>query len=127
MGIEFIKIGVIGGGKTGTPLIQKLLEYDFIKLIGVADVSLEAPGVLLAKDKDIFITQDYMEIANMDKKVDIIIDVSGDKEVREKIRIHFNETFNHHTILMPELIVVLMMSMAKGELIDTFHGYQVYN
>ena len=127
MGIEFIKIGVIGGGKTGTPLIQNLLQYDFIKLIGVADVSLEAIGVLLAKAKGIFITQDYMEIAHMDKKVDIIIDVSGDNKVREKIRTYFNETNNRHTVLMPELIAVLMMSMAKGELIDTFHGYQVYN
>ena len=124
---NYISIAVVGGGKTGTPLLQNLIDLDFIKVVGVADISEEAPGILIAKERGINITKNFMDFAQMGENIDIIVDVSGDKNVREKMRTYFNENNNNHTILMPELIAVLMMSMAHGELVKTFHGYQEYN
>lgn len=121
-----INIAFIGGGKTGTPLLKQLLETDFISLAGIADLDINAPGIQMAKEKGVFTTNDYMELVHMGKQIDILIDVTGVPEVGKNVIACMNEMGNKHTVVMREIIAILMMSLAKGELIETYHGYQKY-
>lgn len=121
-----INVAIIGGGKTGTPLLTQLLDADFVEVLGVADLDKNAPGMVLASEKGILVTSDYMELVRKGKEIDILIEVTGVVEVRKSIVAYLNETNNSHTVLMREIIAILMMSLAEGKLVDTFHGYQKY-
>ena len=121
-----IKIGIVGAGKTGKYLIEQLDKMAFIKIVLIADIDPAAPGVIYAKLRDIPVTTDFMDIARLGKKVDIIIDVTSKPEVRIGLRGHMLETENRHTIIVTELVAILLMSMAKGELAESFHGYHGY-
>lgn len=121
-----LKIGIIGAGKTGKYLIEQLQGFDFINIVMVADIQEDAPGFVFARGKGIPVTTDYMEVARLGKEVDIIVEVTGQKDVKLGLRAYMQENGNKHTVIVPELVAVLMMSMAKGELVDSFHGFQQY-
>ena len=78
-----------------------------------ADIDPAAPGVIYARLREIPVTTDFM-------------DVTGKPEVRIGLRGHMLETENRHTIIVTELVAILLMSMAKGELAESFHGYHGY-
>ncbi|NMG73181.1 oxidoreductase [Aromatoleum diolicum] len=120
--MQSIRIGLIGAGETGTPLLRQLLDASFVELVGVADLSDAQPGIRLAKERGVRTTNDFMDLARLGNGVDIIIDVTGVAKVREQLRNHFQETGNHHTIIMHELIAVLLMSLSQGKLVSTKHG-----
>ncbi len=117
-----IRIALVGAGETGTPLLRQLLDAPFVELVGVADLSESQPGMQLAKSRGVRTTLDFMDLARLGAGVDIIIDVTGVAKVRETLRQHFQETGNHHTIIMHELIAVLLMSLSRGELVTMKHG-----
>ena len=125
--MQKIRIGVIGAGETGTPLLKQLLDASFVEVIGVADLSQEMPGIKLARERGIKTTTDFMEIARLGNGVDILIDVTGVAKVREQLRDFFQQNGNHHTIIMHELIAVLMMSLSRNELITSKHDQHDYN
>lgn len=121
-----IKIGIIGAGKTGKPLIELLARQNFVEIVKVAEIKENAPGLKVARAHKIPWTIDFMEIARMGKEVDLIIEVTGVKEVRRQLRNFMVESQNIHTVIVPELVAILLVSMAKGQLVETFHGYQRY-
>lgn len=126
MGKGKINVAIVGGGKTGTPLIKQLLDAEFVQVLGVADLDVNAPGMVLAREKGVKVTTNYMDLAKLGNTVDIIIEVTGVADVRKNLVNYFNETGNKHTVILREIIAVLMMSLAQGELVETFHGYQKY-
>ncbi|MCZ4304205.1 oxidoreductase [Zoogloeaceae bacterium G21618-S1] len=121
-----IRIGVIGAGETGTPLLRQLIDASFIELVGVADLSDSQPGMLLVRDKGVHTTNDFMDIARMGTDVDIIIDTTGVPKVRESLRQHFQDSGNRHTVIMHETIVLLMMSLSQGKLVQGKHDTHDY-
>jgi len=122
-----IRIAVIGAGETGTPLLRQLLDAAFIDLLGVADLSDTQPGMQLAKSRGVRTTNDFMDLARLGEGVDIIIDVTGVSKVRDQLRHYLQETGNHHTIIMHELIAVLLMSLSQGQLVSAKHGAVDYD
>lgn len=125
MSTDKIKIAIIGAGQTGKPLIEQLCGMNFVDLVKVAEKNDDAPGVIFAGEKHIPITKDYMDIARMGTDVDLIIDVTGVKEIKNQLRAFMAENGNKHTVIVPELVAILLLSMAKGELVRG-HGYQEY-
>lgn len=119
--MENIRIGLVGAGETGTPLLTQLIAADFVKVVMVADLDDNMPGMRLARQHGIPTTRDFMDIARMGSEVDIVIDVTGVARVRDDLRGHFQGTGNHHTIIMHELIAVLLMSLSKGSLVSMKH------
>lgn len=122
-----IRIAIIGAGETGTPLLRQLLDASFVELIGVADLSDSQPGMQLAKSRGVRTTNDFMDLARLGNGVDIIIDVTGVAKVRDQLRHYLQETGNHHTVIMHELIAVLLMSLSLGKLVDAKHGAVDYD
>lgn len=115
-------VAVIGAGETGTPLLQQLIDAPFVQVMGVADLDPEAPGMRLARKHGVTTTTDFMELARQGEELDVLIDVTGVAKVREGLRQHMQDSDNHHTIIMHEVVVQLMLSLSKGELVSLKHG-----
>jgi predicted homoserine dehydrogenase-like protein len=120
--MEKIRIVLIGAGDTGTPLLQQLLAAEFVDVIGVADLNDDLPGIQLAKANGVPTTPDFMTLVSLGTAVDIIIDVTGVAKVRDQLRKYLQESGNHHTIIMHELIAVLLMSLSQGKLVSMKHN-----
>lgn len=120
--METIRIGVIGAGETGTPLLRQLLGAPFVDVVGVADLDDDAPGMVLAREHGRRTTLEFIELADLGEEVDILIDATGVPSVRDSLRATLQESGNRHTVIMHELIAVLMMSLSQGRLVDTKHG-----
>ncbi|OPX54970.1 Oxidoreductase family, NAD-binding Rossmann fold [Oceanospirillum multiglobuliferum] len=119
MNTDKFTIAVIGGGHAGLELLNKLFTADFIDIVGVADKNPEAPGMLLAKEHHVPITTDMQDLLKDSQQIDIIIDVTGVKAVRDGLRTHMQETGNYHTIIMHERISALLLSLFNGEMVET--------
>jgi two-component system sensor histidine kinase DegS len=79
-----IKVAIIGAGRGGTSLIEILHNDPFVKIIGVAEIDPHAPGIKLAQKLSIPITTQYTRFLHP-RKVDIIIDVTGNKSVERAL------------------------------------------
>lgn len=124
--MQTIRIGIIGAGETGTPLLEQLLNASFVQVVGIADLSDTLPGIKLARERGIKTTTDFMDIARLGNDLDILIDVTGVPAVREKLREFFQQSGNHHTIIMHEMIAVLMMSLSQNKLVSMKHNQTDY-
>lgn len=125
--MQKIRIGVIGAGETGTPLLTQLLDASFVEVVGVADLKDDMPGMAVARARGVKTTNDFMDIARLGNELDILIDVTGVSAVREKLRTFFQESGNHHTIIMHEMIAILMMSLSQNKLVSTKHNQVDYD
>lgn len=121
--MEKVKIALIGAGRTGTPLLRELLNYPYVEVLGVADLNPEAEGVKLARTKGIYTTDDPMELVKKGEEIDILIEVSGDRGLKRRIKDYFEEMGNKKTIIMHDLIARLFITVCTGrqELVPSFH------
>jgi predicted dinucleotide-utilizing enzyme len=122
-----INVGIIGAGETGAPLLELLLDAEFVNVMGVADLDPEQPGMVLAREHGVTTTPDFMDLARLGEAVDIMIDVTGVRAVRDQLRQHFEASHNNHTIIMHERIVMLVLSLINGELVEMKHGAVEYD
>ncbi|WP_029010192.1 oxidoreductase [Azospirillum halopraeferens] len=120
------RVAVIGAGETGTPLLRQLLDAPFVEVLGVADLDADAPGMRLARDAGVTTTTDFMELARLGDTLDLLIDVTGVAKVREALRRHMQDTDNHHTIIVHEVVVQLMLSLSQGRLVRFKHDSSEY-
>ena len=74
------KVAIIGAGRGGTALMEIFATDPLVQIVGVAECDPKAPGLGLAKQLNIPIMRDYRQLLAMER-VDLIIDVSGDREV----------------------------------------------
>ena len=116
-----IRIAIVGAGETGAPLLEQLLSADFVKVVGIADLNPDAPGMVLAQSHGVKTYNDFLELAQLGEDIDIFIDVTGVHKVRDALRHYMQETDNHHTVIMHELIAVLLLSLSKGKLVQIKH------
>lgn len=121
------RIVVVGAGETGTPLLKQLLTSSFVKVLGVADLDLAMPGIAIAKEYGVAVSNDFMDFLRLGKEVDVVIDVTGAPKVRETLRKFMVETGNDHTLIMHERIALLMMSLSAGKLVSGKHASMEYN
>jgi predicted homoserine dehydrogenase-like protein len=118
-----VRIAVVGGGRTGSPLIEQFLDIPYVELVGVADTDPESPGAKIAKDNGVFFTTDALLFAAKGDEIDLLIEVSGDPSVKRRMKDAFINEGNRHTIIMHDLVARLMISMVSetDELVPSFH------
>ena len=118
-----VKVGLIGAGRTGTPLLKEFLKYTYVEIIGVADINEKAQGIKLAVSKGIFTTTKPMGLVKRSADIDILIEVSGDMKLKKKIKEYLAKSRNKKTIIMHDLTARLFISMTtkKTKLIPGFH------
>ncbi len=79
-----IKIGVIGAGKGGLAILDMLSQNDDVEIVGICDVSINAPGIKRARELSISICKDYQELINNDE-IEVIINVTGNQSLHREI------------------------------------------
>lgn len=77
---------IIGAGRGGTALLEMFLEYSLVNVIGIVDINLDMPGILLAKQHGIATYQDDIQglAACKDYPDCIIYNLSHDESIAEK-------------------------------------------
>ncbi|MBA4370329.1 MAG: hypothetical protein C0418_01980 [Coriobacteriaceae bacterium] len=120
---EKVRVAIVGGGRTGSPLLADFLERPFVDVVGVADKDSSSPGAMLAKERGIFFTENADVLAAKGNDIDVIIEVSGDPSVKPALKDAFIAQGNRHTIIVPDLVARLVMSLSANseDLIETYH------
>jgi len=115
------KVMIVGAGKVGTAVLKILMESEVLQVYAVIDRNKQAPGILLAQKKDIITGSDWHTFL-MDH-IDIIIEVTGDKQVFQSLR---NEK-HKNTVLIPGSVAYLFFKQMeeKEELINK-HQHESY-
>jgi len=124
---EKVNVALIGAGRTGTPLLQEMLKYPYVYIVGVADLNPAAEGMKIAADNGVFTTTDPVTLISKGQKIDILVEVSGDASLKKVIKDYLHKTGNKKTIIMHDLIARLFISMttSQQELIPSMHPRDV--
>lgn len=120
---DTIRVAVVGGGRTGTPLIENLLEIPYIRIAGIADKDPNSRGAELARENGLFFTESPDVLAARGNHIDIIVEVTGDPEVKRRLKESFQAQGNKHTIILADLPARLILSIVTGSntLVPTYH------
>jgi acetaldehyde dehydrogenase (acetylating) len=124
--MKTFRVGVIGAGETGTPLLRQLVDAPFVEVVAVADLNIDTPGMRFAKEHGVLVTHNGLDIAEMGPKVDILIDMTGSPKVRDDLRRYMQFSGNSHTVIVHERVAMLMLSLCTGEMATTLHGESGY-
>jgi glyceraldehyde-3-phosphate dehydrogenase/erythrose-4-phosphate dehydrogenase len=116
--MNHFSIGIVGAGHASIEMLHQLLKADYVTITGIADMNDNAPGIALARAHGIPTSTDMADILADGEKLDILIDVTGVKKVRDMLRKHMQESGNQHTVIMHERISALMISLANKKLVD---------
>ncbi len=78
---------IVGAGVGGSALLETLMHDETTHIIGVVDINPEAPGIAQARKAGISVSK-YADtfINDPDLKIDIILDVTGNRKVLETLR-----------------------------------------
>ncbi|TQR19592.1 sigma 54-interacting transcriptional regulator [Psychrobacillus vulpis] len=74
---------IIGAGKGGYALLRLFEQTDYLQVKGIVDIDGNAPGMLYAKENHIHTYSDWKPV--LDENIQIIIEVTGKKEVFEEL------------------------------------------
>ena len=98
-----MNIAVVGGGTRCRTLLDSIEKHTFRelhpKVVAVADPNEQAPGLVKARQKGLFVTGDYNDFFERDD-IDLIIELTGKEDVYNDILLKKKETvraINHKT------------------------------
>ena len=83
-----LNIALVGGNSAGKALIKFLethsLRHFNVRIVGVADLHANAPGLIYARNKGIYTTRDYRDFFAFED-LHLLIEITGRDEVLEEI------------------------------------------
>ena len=83
-----MNIAVVGGGRRCKRLIEVIERHEFQeihpKVVAVADLKGDAPGIVKAKNNGLFVTHDYNDFFKRDD-IDLIIELTGNMDIYNDI------------------------------------------
>ncbi|GAB4246601.1 MAG: hypothetical protein Kow00122_03670 [Thermoleophilia bacterium] len=111
--LEVVTVGVIGAGRRMTPLLSRMLEYDYVDVRMVVDVNPAAPGVLIAQSLGVTTSQKVEDLFAVLPELDFLFCVNDDAALKDRVIAEFRRTNNRRTLFMNELATRFIMSMVK--------------
>ena len=108
-------IAIIGLNEAGTELFKAMIELKN-KGVNVLSVSESAftEGSQLAQELGINNTS-IDKIIDMGEKIDVIFDLTGDRDIRKELRTTLFSSKNQHTVIAPECVARLMYTMISDQ------------
>src|SRR3569833_3285147 len=108
-----VKVALLGLGEVGEKFAEHFLEKIQeegvnVEIVAVAHRNLETPVALGFSHSKVPVLKDAMEVVAMGAKVDIIFDLTGDPELRKKLRVALQENHNQQTEIAPEVVAHLL-------------------
>jgi len=83
-----MNIAVVGGGTRCKRLIEVIERHTFQEIdprvVAVADLKDDTPGIIKAKEMDLFVTRDYNDFFKRDD-IDLIIELTGNMDIYNDI------------------------------------------
>jgi predicted dinucleotide-utilizing enzyme len=124
--MKTIDIVIIGLGRVGTIILEQMIEHESkgINIVAVSEIA-ETPGKSFARDKKINMLS-LEEIINLKEKIDLIFDLTGNMDVRSRIRQMLKNSNNSHTVVVTENISALISLLASGISIPDVHKSSGY-
>lgn len=119
---QVVKVALLGLGEVGETFAEHFLEKiqeDHVKveIVAAAHHNLESPVALGFSQNGVPVFKDALEVVSMGARVDIIFDLTGDPELRKKLRVALQETHNQHTVIAPEVVAHLLWNFfGEGDL-----------
>ncbi len=92
---EMKRVLIVGAGKGGTALLKLLSQVDRMQVVAVTDINSDAPGLALAESYGIPAGRSWEQWIH--KKIDIVIEATGQEDVFQSIREERDET----TVVIP--------------------------
>ncbi len=117
-----VKVALLGLGEVGEVFAENFLEkiqeeHVNVEIVAVAHRDLESPVALGFSQSKVPVFKDALEVVSLGAKVDIIFDLTGDPDLRRKLRLAFQESHNQHTVIAPEVVARLLWNFfGEGEL-----------
>lgn len=95
-----VRVFIIGAGEGGKAILSRLIQVDWIQIVGVADLDSEAPGIQLARDTHlpVFI-EDFIPLLQ-DMAIDLVFNLTKDKALGRQL-IQLSE--NHFDVATGEV------------------------
>lgn len=109
-----VQMAVIGAGRAGSAILGELLKLNYVCVIGVADADPEAEGLKIAKQHNVPVFAEPMQLVEKNEEIDILVEVSGDVLIKQDIKDYFSRVGNRKTIIMHNLVSRLLLSLASG-------------
>ncbi|RNF41086.1 sigma 54-interacting transcriptional regulator [Planococcus salinus] len=80
---------IVGGGAGGSAILELLLESDYLRVLGVVDIDLNAPAIASARLHGIRVSDHFNEFQHED--VHLVFNVSGSDAVQRELHRYFND------------------------------------
>ena len=81
-------LAIVGVGRQGMSILEALVpprkEDEYLRVIGVADLNPEAPGILYAYRHNLFVTVNFTDLLQL-PDLDIIVNATGSQEVAHQL------------------------------------------
>ncbi len=117
-----VRVALLGLGEVGEKFAEHFLEkiqeqHANVEIVAVASRDLDSPVAMGFSHSKVPVFEDALEVVSMGAKVDIIFDLTGDPDLRRKLRVALQESHNHHTVIAPEVVAHLLWNFfGSGEL-----------
>jgi hypothetical protein len=111
--VEVVTVGLIGAGRGITPLLSRMLEYDYVDVLMVIDGNLAAPGLLIAGTMGVPTSHRLDDLLELLPAMDFVFCVDDDPNVRDRLIEEFLHTENHRTTFLNPLATRFIMSLTK--------------
>ena len=93
-GKQIYHLGLVGAGRQGMAILEALVparrDDQPLRMVGVADLNPEAPGILYAYRHNLFVTVNFADLLQL-PELDIIVNATGRPEVTEELQAHCPE------------------------------------
>ncbi|MEW6120765.1 MAG: hypothetical protein AB1593_11825 [Pseudomonadota bacterium] len=117
-----VKVALLGLGEVGEKFAEHFLEkiqeeHVNVEIVAVAHRNLESPVAMGFRHSKVPVFEDAMDVVSLGAKVDIIFDLTGDPELRRKLRSALQASHNEHTVIAPEVVAHLLWNFfGEGDL-----------
>ncbi|MBZ0105328.1 MAG: hypothetical protein K8H84_06820 [Sulfuricella denitrificans] len=108
-----VKVALLGLGGVGETFAEHFLEkiqeeHVNVEIVAVAHRDLNSPVAMGFAHSHVPVFQEALDVVDLGDKVDIIFDLTGNADLRQKLRTRMQETGNRHTVIAPEIMAHLL-------------------
>lgn len=123
--MENQNIAIIGLSSAGTELFKAMigLKNKGINVIGVSESSF-TEGSQLAQELGVT-NMSIDQIIEMGDGVDVIFDLSGNRDIRKELRTTLFSSQNQHTVIAPECVARIMYTMISDQELPGSHNANI--
>ncbi len=82
--MQKVKVAIVGAGQDGISVYKSLKSMKEVEVVGIADVSPTAPGILTARENHRLAADDFIKIVKT-PELDLIIETTGDQEIKKRL------------------------------------------